>query len=290
MTLDSMKPLSVNYHFTRKCNFSCKFCFHTRKSSFVEPIEEAQKALSQLADHGMQKLNVCGGEPFLYPDYIGELMTFAKTQLATKTVSVVTNGSKVTDEWFQKYAEYVDIIAVSCDSFNDEVNRKIGRGANHVEDVYRIRDLCAKYGVSFKINTVVCSLNIDEDMNSHIAELKPCRWKCFQVLLLDGENTGEKALRDARHLTISDQNFLDFIDRHKENNCVPEDSSVMMNSYLILDEYLRFLNCTDGNKRPTGRILDIGVPAALSAAGFDPQRFLQARREFFQDVEDIESF
>lgn len=23
-------PLSVNYHFTRKCNYSCHFCFHTR--------------------------------------------------------------------------------------------------------------------------------------------------------------------------------------------------------------------------------------------------------------------
>ena len=28
---------SVNFHFSRKCNFACKYCFHTAKSSFVLP-------------------------------------------------------------------------------------------------------------------------------------------------------------------------------------------------------------------------------------------------------------
>lgn len=28
-------PISVNYHFTRKCNKSCKFCFHTEKTSHI---------------------------------------------------------------------------------------------------------------------------------------------------------------------------------------------------------------------------------------------------------------
>jgi radical S-adenosyl methionine domain-containing protein 2 len=27
--------VSVNYHFTRKCNKTCKFCFHTEKTSHV---------------------------------------------------------------------------------------------------------------------------------------------------------------------------------------------------------------------------------------------------------------
>ena len=32
-------PVSVNYHFTRKCNYSCGFCFHTAKTSYVLPLE-----------------------------------------------------------------------------------------------------------------------------------------------------------------------------------------------------------------------------------------------------------
>ena len=34
------RPVSVNYHFLRTCNYSCGFCFHTAKTSYVLPIEE----------------------------------------------------------------------------------------------------------------------------------------------------------------------------------------------------------------------------------------------------------
>ncbi len=44
--------LSVNYHFTRQCNYSCGFCFHTAKTSFVLPIREAKTGLEMLRDAG----------------------------------------------------------------------------------------------------------------------------------------------------------------------------------------------------------------------------------------------
>lgn len=46
------KPLSVNYHFTRQCNYQCGFCFHTAKTSFVLPIEEAKRGLLLLKEAG----------------------------------------------------------------------------------------------------------------------------------------------------------------------------------------------------------------------------------------------
>ena len=47
------KPLSVNYHFTRQCNYQCGFCFHTAKTSFVLPINEAKRGLKLLSEAGM---------------------------------------------------------------------------------------------------------------------------------------------------------------------------------------------------------------------------------------------
>lgn len=46
-------PTSVNYHFTRKCNYKCGFCFHTAKTSFVLPLEEAKKGLKLLKQSGI---------------------------------------------------------------------------------------------------------------------------------------------------------------------------------------------------------------------------------------------
>ena len=51
-TSTALKPRSVNYHFTRKCNYSCGFCFHTATTSFYLPLEDAKRALGMLKDKG----------------------------------------------------------------------------------------------------------------------------------------------------------------------------------------------------------------------------------------------
>lgn len=48
----SLTPTSVNYHFTRQCNYKCGFCFHTAKTSFVLPLEEAKRGLAMLKEAG----------------------------------------------------------------------------------------------------------------------------------------------------------------------------------------------------------------------------------------------
>ena len=42
----------------------------------------------------------------------------------------------IIQQWFVDFGEYLDILAVSCDSFDEEVNQKIGRhakGKNHLQ-------------------------------------------------------------------------------------------------------------------------------------------------------------
>ena len=49
---DKVVPVSVNYHFTRKCNYKCGFCFHTAKTSFVLPLDAAKTGLRMLKAAG----------------------------------------------------------------------------------------------------------------------------------------------------------------------------------------------------------------------------------------------
>ena len=58
---EAQTPTSVNYHFTRKCNYKCGFCFHTAKTSFVLPLEEAKKGLRLLKESGTSDRWVCSG-------------------------------------------------------------------------------------------------------------------------------------------------------------------------------------------------------------------------------------
>ncbi|XP_077782481.1 S-adenosylmethionine-dependent nucleotide dehydratase RSAD2 isoform X2 [Podarcis muralis] len=232
-------PLSVNYHFTRQCNYKCGFCFHTAKTSFVLPLQEAKRGLSLLKQAG----------------------------------------------------KYLDILAVSCDSFCEEVNVLIGRGQgrkSHVENLQKLKKWCQDYGVAFKINSVINRFNMEEDMNEHIKALNPVRWKVFQCLLIEGENTGEEALREAERFVISDKDFERFLHRHKDVSClVPESNQKMRDSYLILDEYMRFLNCANGRKEPSRSILNVGVEDAIKFSGFDENMFFKRGGKYVWSKADM---
>ncbi|EPS39744.1 hypothetical protein H072_6453 [Dactylellina haptotyla CBS 200.50] len=271
------KPVSVNYHFTRRCNYSCGFCFHTAKTSYILHIDDAKRGLKLLKQAGMQKINFAGGEPFLEKEFLGQLMKYCKEDLKLESVSVVTNGSLVNDRFLKIYGDYLDIIAVSCDSFDEDTNVAIGRGkGKHLQAVKKVAKLCQKYNIKFKLNTVVNKYNWCEDMNEYIQELKPFRWKCFQYLLLPNENSGQDTIRDARRYLVTDEQFQEFCRRHKQNEClVPEGNEVMVNSYLILDEYMRFLD--KDAKIQSRSILDVGVKTALEQVRWDKEIFLERK-------------
>lgn len=234
--------VSVNYHFTRKCNKTCKFCFHTEKSSHVATEEEMKHGLRLLKEAGMRKINFAGGEPFLYPKQLGWLYQYCKEVLALESVSIITNGTKVTKGWLDKYGQFVDVLGVSCDSFNEDTNEMIGRGTGeNVTQLFRIRDWCRELKIKFKLNTVVCKVNWQEDMVAIIQELQPFRWKCFQVLFVEDENDAssadtamDKRKRDARDLLITTEQWQFFCERHQQlDSFVPESNDLMASSYLI---------------------------------------------------------
>ncbi|PYI24691.1 radical SAM enzyme [Aspergillus violaceofuscus CBS 115571] len=223
----------------------------------------------------MRKINFAGGEPFLYPAKLGQMVDYCKETLHLESVSIVTNGSQVTERFLARHGCNIDILAVSCDSFNESVNIAIGRGSGtQVTKLYEIRDLCRAYGIKSKINTVVCRLNFNEDMNRFIEELQPFRWKCFQVLVVPGENDSERRrLRDARRFLIRDAEFAHFCDVHRGQRAfVLESNALMAKSYLILDEYLRFLD-RDG-REPSPSILEVGVQRALESVYWDEKNFI----------------
>ena len=261
---------AVNYHITRQCNYACGFCFHTSKTSHVEPLERAKEIVRLLrTDLGFKKINFAGGEPFLEPKLLGELCKYAKEVCCYESVSIISNGSKITENWLRKHGKFVDILGVSCDSFNEETNIAIGRGkGKHITSVKQVAKWCDKYHIQFKLNTVVNQYNLNEDMSSEINELNPMRWKIFQVLPLEGENCGQDAKRnDLDRFLITSEQFQTFLQRQRNGLLNPkimkvEENDVMQSSYVVVDEFGRFLDSSHGSKSPTKSILKVGAQAA----------------------------
>ncbi|KAI0852830.1 radical SAM enzyme [Daldinia vernicosa] len=283
-------PVSVNYFPSRKCNYTCGFCFHTETSSYVLPIDEAKRGLRLLKEAGMRKLNIAGGEPFLYPRLLTELLCYCKEELKVESISIVSNGSKIRENWLRENCQWLDILAVSCDSFNPETNKKIGRGddGGNVVRLFRIAEWCRKYGIKFKLNTVVNTHNWDEDMVANIEKLAPFRWKVFQCLIVAGENDDETRKRDARAFLVTEEQWQRFCNRHKHLPCyVPEDNNSMASSYLLLDEYMCFLDKGEGMITKSESILKVGVKEAMKQIVWDKKSFVERGGIYDWDRSDM---
>ena len=53
------------------------------------------------------------------------MIDYCTEVLQLESVSVVTNGSLVTRNFLAKHGHNIDILAVSCDSFNEHTNTDI---------------------------------------------------------------------------------------------------------------------------------------------------------------------
>lgn len=113
--------------------------------------EEVRLALLKAA--GMRKINFAGGEPFLYKPLLGTLVAFCKDQLGPESVSIVTNGSLVDERFLRQHGKHIDILAVSCDSFNEQTNIDIGRGSgDQIMKLFQVEEWCKEFGIKFKLN------------------------------------------------------------------------------------------------------------------------------------------
>lgn len=299
----SKRNLTVNFHITRYCNYQCKYCFHRGfKDNTTMPKEKWFQILDNIADSNIVKrINISGGEPFTAAGLTKYIVKYAK-QKGFET-SIITNSSLFTDKIFNDIKNDLDMIGISVDSGNDEINFKIGRcnrehyenEPTHLENVLRVADLCKKNNIYLKFNSVICRENLNDDsIFDLINKVKPQRWKAFRVLQIDNENGIDKDERTPYNGFISDDEWNDWKKRC-EMNCsiIPkyENNDEMLNSYIIVDENGFVLDSSSGSKKRKGNLLDSKFIDIVNNVGFDEEKFYSRGGSFdihqTIDIEDI---
>ena len=272
--MDMMNATAVNFHLTKYCNARCKFCFATFEDikSTISLADQCQM-IDRLFEAGFTKINFAGGEPTLDKN-LGKLIKYAK-QLGF-TTSIVTNGFRL-EELIKDYSSFLDWVALSIDSMNENTLIELGRNPHKnplVPQIIGLSKLCRSKGIRLKINTVVNRLNYSEDMSTLLKEIKPERWKIFQVLKVDGQNDGK-----VEDLLITEEQFNLFLKVHEFLDqdgivLVPEDNDAMTDSYAMIDP----TGCFFGNSNQTyiksESILKVGVQVALEQVHFSASKFV----------------
>ncbi|MCL5129348.1 viperin family antiviral radical SAM protein [Algibacter sp. L4_22] len=271
---------SINFHLWKACNMRCKFCFATFDDVVKDhapkghlPEADALKVVENIAAAGFKKITFAGGEPILCK-WLPNLIKKAK-QLGMTTM-IVTNGSELDNDFLKDNAAYLDWIAVSIDSLEDENNIKIGRaitGKSPLSKVfyYDLVDNIKKHGYGLKINTVVNKVNYKENLTTFIDYAKPQRWKVLQVLPIVGQND---AKIDEFKITTEEYNY--FLKTHIDvKTIVPESNDEIKGSYVMVDPAGRFFDNAQGTHNYSKPILEVGVKEAIKTMDYDLGKFLE---------------
>lgn len=297
----NIKELVINWHITEVCNYDCKYCFAKwgRPKELHRSLEEIEKLLDNLASYFIKghsplkselgydtvRLNLAGGEPMMLGSTFFIVLMLAK-QKGFKT-SIITNGHYLINSRLDFPKNVLDMVGISFDSQDLSTRKAIGRidrkGNSLSADDLKIALgglIGTQKGIKTKINTVVNSLNYEEDFSSLIGELKPYKWKVLQVMPYGDDE-----------LLISDDKFNQFVERHSGLGLpiFAESNSTMTESYLMIDPLGRFYQ---NSKNASGyqysdSINLCGVESALAQIAFNPKTFLSRYRPI--DIDVVES-
>ncbi|MES2394893.1 MAG: viperin family antiviral radical SAM protein [Bacteroidota bacterium] len=275
--------VSVNFHLWEPCNFRCKFCFASfqdvKKTILPKghlPKEQAMQVVKLLSESGFQKITFAGGEPTLCP-WIGDLILLARE--SGMTTNLVTNGWMLLKkpELLRDLSRNLRWLTLSIDSLNTETNTSSGRALASRQPIakeqYRLLiEQARRLGMRIKINTVVHQLNWQEPLWELMAEVKPERWKIFQVLPVAGQND-----LHYEDYSISHEKFGAFLNLNEKakqfTTIVPETNQLMRASYVMIDPAGRFFDNDSGKHRYSQPILSVGIDNAIEQIKFDSEKF-----------------
>lgn len=188
---------SVSFHITKPCNMGCKFCYSTYENLGkvkMLKLEDAFTILDKLAKAGVKKVTFAGGEPMLHPD-LSTMISYSKNVL-NMTTSLITNGSLLDINFLTHMKSSLDWIGLSIDSFDFEVNKKIGRVEKGQNMVLPYRYLLGKLNeldYKVKVNTVINSYNYKDFCSTIdiLNQYKIDRFKVLRTLPISGENEAD---------------------------------------------------------------------------------------------------
>ncbi len=272
-----MNKITINWHIIQQCNYSCNYCFAKYTTDDRKEIHESKEEIKVLLYKVYKyfvnkypeysiRLNIAGGEPTLSRNLSFIIQEAHKVGFV---ISMITNASKLTTKFTEVNAKYMSMLAISIDSINEEVKRKIGRISR--QEVLKISQII-KYIENFrklnpkikvKINTVVTDANYLTYLGDLIDLIEPYKWKVFQALSLTDE------------VYCTKEQFKIFVNNHQKlrSKIYIEKNKDMIDSYIMLDPYGRFYQNTYGKYVYSDSVLVSDVAIAFQSIKFDLNKF-----------------
>jgi len=250
MTLHDNHGREISYlrvAVTDRCNLRCQYCMPEEGIQYVQrskllSYEELTRIISILANKGIQKIRITGGEPFLRKD----LMSFIDRINAIdgiNSIHITTNGTLI-DEHIPSFTKVgIKSVNLSLDSLDPERFKTITRR----DDLHKVMDSLTQlvdHDILTKINMVVMKRHNIEDILPMIELTKhlPISVRFLEEMPFNGSGMND---------TIGVWSHLEIIDYIKQHH-----------SGLISEPYEK--SSTSSNYKIPGYEGSLGIIASYS--------------------------
>lgn len=223
---------SIFWSITGRCNYKCRHCFMDAPGACLGEIstETALSFVDQMADCGITKVDITGGEPFVREDFWVIIDKLISKNICIGTV--YTNGWLLNDNILDEF-EKRGIKPVFSFSFDGVGCHDWMRGVVGAEEaVISAMKLCKKRGYLFNAEMCVFKKNqnkIDESVNL-LASIGCSGLKMSNV------SRSELWLNNSEDNALSDEEYFDamirYIPKYYESNC---NMAVILCSIAVLN-------------------------------------------------------
>ena len=176
----------VHFELSHYCNLGCKFCYAAFAKQGMST-EAAKKIIKWIKQKGTKLLVFGGGDPLLRKD-LAELLEYCKE--LSQPVAIDTNGLLLNEEFLEIIKDKVIRIGIPLDGACEATQYKIrGKKGLFKKSMQNIKKL-SKYGIPFKVNTMVCKHNLNEisKIGHLIEKYVPSRWSVHQFCPVERGN------------------------------------------------------------------------------------------------------
>lgn len=184
-----MKLYDVRLDLDLRCNYRCEYCFsRDREISPVFELSSLEKVFKQLARYCWSVYLSCAGEPTLHPQFI-EVMKLVKKLMPDVDVSLITNGSLLTDDRIDAILDAdISRVYVSIPTLKPDLYKKITSSRVNVEQIMgNVKKLVDKKG-SRKFPAITVTMVATPETIPYAPELAQgvmdINADCFKILNL----------------------------------------------------------------------------------------------------------
>ena len=153
------RPILAIFDATLRCNSSCGYCdLPLNQGRYEMSRAEISCVFSHLYEEGLRIVFVQGGEPLLrkdLPDILDDLSSIGFT------ISLITNGTKLTSGLLARLARHPISISISLDTLDRQRYRTI-RGADQLSLILKGIELLDEYPHSKYLTCIVSEINRDD--------------------------------------------------------------------------------------------------------------------------------